>query len=161
MGNPRLVLDTSILSALETADWFDAPAFYSSHEILASSRVWNGEFVPHHDMKSPPVWLAIEEVKLESVETASLGQLSRADWSCIALAEAVESATIITNDRALRDVAKRRELNAVWGTKFVLETFEECGITEDEFEAGIESYISDVTISERVEDELRTAEKPE
>lgn len=105
--------------------------------------------------------MTIEEAELEAVQTGALGRLSRADWSCIALAEAAGSATIVTNDRALRDVAQQRDLGAVWGTKFVLETFEECGITEDEFEAGVEVYISDVTLSERVANELRTTEKSE
>ena len=86
--------------------------------------------------------------------------MSKPDWSCIALAEqAAGDTTVVTNDMALREVAIRRDLNAEWGTHFVIRTFKACGITLSEFEEGVEAYLSDVILPTEVADEVRQTEK--
>jgi hypothetical protein len=161
MSKPALVLDNSVLSSLFTAGWFDAPSFYSPEQrIFVSDSVWNGEFTPYHEIESEPDWIDIREVDLESVRTRALGQLSRPDWSCIAIAEQLDgNSTVVTNDRALRSVTDRREVDAEWGTHFVIRTFKACGISVSEFEEGVEAYLSDVTLPSDVEEEVRNTEK--
>lgn len=160
-SNSTLVLDNSVLSALFAAGWFDAPSFYwPDQSILVSARVWNGEFVPYHDAEGEPAWATVRETDLESVRTQALGQLSKPDWSCIALAEAAEGdSTVVTNDRTLREVATRRDVTAEWGTHFVIRTFESCGISRTDYEDGVDTYLGDVTLPDAVEDEVRNAEK--
>lgn len=161
MSNSALVLDNSILSALFSSSWFDAPSFYwPDQSILVSARVWNGEFSPYHGIESEPGWLAVREADLESIQTQALGQLSTPDWSCIGLAEQTEgSPIVVTNDHALREVANRRNVNAEWGTHFVIRTFKACGISISEFERGIDTYLKDVTLPVDVDDEVRNTEK--
>lgn len=161
MSNATLVLDNSVLSALFAAGWFEAPSFYSPDQsILIPARVWNDEFSPYHDIEDEPTWATVQAAGLESVQTQALGQLSKPDWSCIALAEAPDERSIlVTNDRALREVAIRRDVNAEWGTHFVIRTFESCGISISDYEDGVDTYLTDVTLPEEVEDEVRNAEK--
>lgn len=161
MTSSTLVLDNSILSALFSAGWFDAPSFYRPDQsILVSARVWNSEFLPYHDIESEPTWAAVREADLDSVQTQALGQLSKPDWSCIALAEGTDgNPTVVTNDRALHEVATRRDVSAKWGTHFVIRTFESCGISITDYEDGVDTYLRDVTLPGEVEDEVRKAEK--
>lgn len=161
MSNSALVLDNSVLSALFASGWFDAPSFYwPDRSILVSDRVWNGEFSPYHSLEREPKWLTVREADLESVRTQALGQLSKPDWSCIALAEQAKgSPAVVTNDRDLRKVANRRDVNAEWGTRFVVRTFKACGITASDFEEGIDTYLADVTLPGEVADEVRNTEK--
>lgn len=161
MSDSALVLDNSILSALFTAGWFDAPSFYWPDQlIIVSARVWNGEFSPYHSVESEPDWITVREANLESVQTQALGQLSMSDWSCIAVAEQIGGdSTVVTNDRALREVADRRNVNAEWGTHFVIRTFKACGISVPDFEGGIDAYLADVTLPGEVENEVRDTEK--
>lgn len=161
MSKTALVLDNSVLSSLFASGWFNAPSFYRpDHTILVPARVWNGEFTPYHDLEHERDWVTIRETDLESVQTQALGQLSKPDWSCIALAEQFDgTATVVTNDRALRTVADRRGVDAEWGTHFVIRTFKACGISVSEFEEGVETYLSDVTLPRDVKDEVRNTEK--
>jgi len=161
MSNSTLILDNSILSALFAAGWFDAPSFYRPDQsILVSARVWTDEFIPYHDVEGEPTWATVQEADLEAVQTQALGQLSKPDWSCIALAEAADGTpTVITNDRALREVAIRRDVTAEWGTHFVIRTFKSCGISISDYEDGVGTYLGDVTLPGDVEDEVRNAEK--
>lgn len=161
MSDSALVLDNSILSALFASGWFDAPSFYwPDRSILVSARIWDSEFIPYHGLKSEPEWITVRETDLESVQTQAMGQLSIPDWSCIALAEETEGTNaVVTNDRALYEVANRRNGNAEWGTRFVIRTFKACGITVSDFEEGIDTYLADVTLPDEVEDEVRNTEK--
>lgn len=161
MSESVLVLDNSILSALFTSGWFDAPSFYGPDQaVLISDRVWNGEFTPYHDIESTPAWATVRQADLEGVQTQALGQLSKPDWSCIALAEQAKGdSTVVTNDRALREVTLRRDLNAEWGTHFIIRTFKACGITVSDFADGIDTYLSDVTLPTEVATEVRNTEK--
>jgi len=161
MSKPALVLDNSILSTLFASGWFDAPSFYRPDRlVLISDRVWNREFSPYHEIESEPAWATVQEADLESVQTQALGQLSKPDWSCIALAEGAKGdTTVVTNDKALREVAIRRNLDAEWGTHFVIRTFTACGITISEFEEGVGTYLSDVTLPTEVADAVRHTDK--
>lgn len=160
MSEPALVLDNSILSALHASGWFDAPAFYApNRRVLVPSRVWNDEFDPYHDVDRAPEWATIREADLESVRTPALGQLSKPDWSCIGVAERNDDSIIVTNDRVLHEVANRRNVTVEWGTRFVIRTYQACGITVSDFEAGVDSYVEDVTLPAEVADEVRNAEK--
>lgn len=161
MSESALVLDNSILSALQTAGWFDAPSVYApDRRILISKLVWEHEFVPYHGDMSIPTWASVTESNLEEVRTHAVGQLSRPDWSCIALAEQISAdSTVVTNDQTLREVATRREITAEWGTEFVIRTFKRCGITVSDFEGGVEAYLTDVPLPPDVADEVRSTEK--
>lgn len=153
-----LVLDNSILSAFRVAGWFQSFKFWcSDYRPTVSRRIWENEFVPHHDVTSKPEWLVVTPADLERVQTAARGQLSKADWTCIALAK--EHGRLITNDRALRQVAQNHDITAEWGTKFAIETFEQCGISVNGYDKGKEKYISDTLISGNVADAVRSAEK--
>jgi hypothetical protein len=66
---------------------------------------------------------------------------------------------LLTNDRAMRDEARQRHIDAEWGTKFALRTFEDCGIGLEQFDNGVEPYASDVRLPDDVTQELRNAEK--
>ncbi|WP_257301204.1 hypothetical protein [Haloarchaeobius sp. FL176] len=97
---------------------------------------------------------------MEAVQTQALGQLSKPDWSCIAVADQADGdPTVVTNDRALREVALRRDLNAEWGTHFLIRTFKACGITVPDFAEGIDTYLADVTLPAEVVTEVRNTEK--
>lgn len=161
MSDSALVLDNSVLSALFTAGWFDAPSFYwPERTILVSTHVWNNEFTQYHDIEEEREWITVREPDLESVRTQALGQLSKPDWSCIALAEQAEAdSTVVTNDRNLREVVNRRNGNAEWGTHFALRTFEACGISISDFRDGLDRYLADVTLPSEVQAEIRSAEK--
>lgn len=161
MSKPALVLDNSVLSALFVSGWFDAPSFYRPDQpIHITDRVWNEEFCPHHDIEREPDWATVREADLEAIQTQALGQLSKPDWSCIALAEEVAgNPTVLTNDRALREVANRRGVSAEWGTHFVIRTFKACGITVSDFAEGVDTYLTDVILPDEVADEVRNTEK--
>ncbi|WP_340099670.1 hypothetical protein [Salinibaculum salinum] len=161
MSESVLVLDNSVLSSLFAAGWFDAPSFYRPEQlVLISDRIWNEEFSPYHDVESEPAWATIREADLEIVQTQALGQLSKPDWSCIALAEEIEgNPIVVTNDRALREVTMRRDIHAEWGTHFIIRTFKGCGITVSDYEEGVEMYLGDVTLPGEVAAEVRSTEK--
>jgi hypothetical protein len=157
---PSLVLDNSILSAFRAAGWFHSFGFWcGEYQPSVSQRIWREEFLPHHDVTSKPDWLVVSSADLKSVQTSARGQLSKADWTCIGLAEKHEEGRIITNDRALREVAQNRDIAAEWGTKFAIETFERCGISKREYDAGKSRYISDTLISGDIANAVRSAEK--
>lgn len=161
MSKPALILDNSVLSAVYTADWLDDLSFYPPDQsIIVPHLVWNGEFAPHHSIKEVPSWLIVREANLNAVQTQAAGQLSKADWSCIAVAEQIDGeATVITNDRALRTVATRRDVDAEWGTHFVIRTFKACAITTPDFQETVSTYLTDVTLPPEVADEVQNTEK--
>jgi hypothetical protein len=162
MSEQALILDNSVLSALHVAGWFDAPSIYASDQhILISELVWEHEFSPYHERDSIPEWATVKQADLETLQTQALGQLSRPDWSCIALAEQTSATgTVVTNDQALRGVATRRDVTAEWGTQFIIRTFKQCGISTGDFERGIDVYLDDVLLPPNVEEEVRDTEKP-
>lgn len=161
MSSPRVVLDTSVLSAFHTARWFDAIGFWRPNWApTVSERAWTREFVPNHGVDGRPDWLTVAAADLSRLAVRARGQLSKSDWTCRELAEHHERAMLVTNDSAMKNVAERRDLEVVWGTAFAKATYERCGMTPTEFEDGVSLYVDDVYLPQPVATVLATAEKP-
>ncbi len=153
------VLDNVILSSFYSAGWFDSLAFYSPEDKLrVPERIWTAEFLPDRDVDSAPEWLTVQSVT-ELPETGVPGALSEADKTCLALAER-HSDVLVTNDKKLVETAKARDVATKWGTRFVIETFEQCGISQTAFDAGVEAYRDDIYLPNVVAEKLMQAEKP-
>ncbi|MFC6724094.1 hypothetical protein ACFQE1_06835 [Halobium palmae] len=155
------VIDNCIFSSFMVSDWFDSMDFWRpDYDLLATRRVWEEEFLPFHEVEGPPDWLCLHEVDLSGVDVQALGPVSKKDWSCIALAEDYDGdAAVVTNDHDLKMAVENRGLRAIWGTRFVIDTFERCGISVEDFEEGRPKYIDDATLPEPAIRELRDAEK--
>lgn len=74
------------------------------------------------------------------------------------LAERVDG-VVVTNDQAMHTVAEERGVSWAWGTAFCLDTFDRCGIAQDELDAGIEEYAADLGLGQEIVSELEAAEK--
>jgi hypothetical protein len=156
-----LVLDNNVFASFEAAGWFDAPAFWSQdYRIVTSELIWD-EFIHDREIDAPPDWLSVESVDLDIVSTPAVGQLSRQDWSAVALLEETGGGRLVTNDKALLEVTEDRGHEAEWGTSFAIRTYERCGISVSEFEEGVEPYVEDLYLHPDVADELRSSEKIE
>jgi predicted nucleic acid-binding protein len=154
MSRP-LVLDTNVLSSFAAVGWLESVGIWN-REILATERVWE-EFLEFAD-RDRPEWLSVEEADLEQVETDAPGALSIPDWSCLALCLTAD-AILITNDRAMHSVAEHHGVPFDWGTRFLLDTFEQCGLSKSELEDGRTEYVADLGLPDDVDDVLRNAEK--
>lgn len=155
-----LVLDNSVLSAFVAGGWFDDLGFWTTeYELLTTTRIWKREFRPHHG-RSKPDWLVVETVDTSELTGRSVS-LGEADWSLVRLAETAEEPILVSNDRKLIEESERRGIERIWGTKFLIQTFEACGIEEDAFRNGLPEYTNDVTLPDAVVSELRATEKPE
>lgn len=86
--------------------------------------------------------------------------LGEADWTLIRLAETVSAPILVSNDRRLITEAAQRGLKSMWGTKFLIQTFEACGISEPSFADGLSAYLDDVPLPTAVTRELKDADKP-
>ena len=154
MSQP-LVLDTNVLSSFEAVGWLERVGIWD-REVLAPERVW-AEFLEFADREQPD-WLSVEEADLEQVRTEAPGALSVADWSCLALCLTAD-AILVTNDTAMHGVADHHDVPFDWGTRFLLDTFEQCGLSKSELEGGREAYVTDLGLPDDVNDVLRNAEK--
>jgi rRNA-processing protein FCF1 len=153
-----VVLDTNVLSSFHTAGWFDGLGTWPPDtEVLATEAVWL-EFQEYASIEQPD-WLGVEAVDLDRIETRTPGALAPADWSCLALVDAREGARLVTNDRGIHTVAQRRDVPFEWGTRFLLRTFQRCGLTRATLDAGQDVYIDDLGLPEEVAAEIRTATK--
>jgi len=158
MVNSPIVLDTGVLSSFLVAGWFENLDFIvPDHNLVASESVWHYEFEPHNGVSGIPEWLDVRE-STEEIQSHVPGQLSGPDWSCVALAE-VEEGTVITNDDAMRNVCHDRDVEVRWGTKFMLQVFMSCGISQDEYEEGLPAYLDDLYLPPEVEEELEQKSK--
>jgi hypothetical protein len=153
------VIDNAVLSSFYSAGWYQSLQIYPpAEELFVPERVWKDEFIRHRDVASKPDWLTVETVT--DVAYPKLpGAVSEHDASCLALAEE-QGGSIVTNDQKLIEVADERGVGSKWGTRFAIETFEECGISQTEFDDGVDSYRDDVWLPEHVCEKLSTAEKP-
>lgn len=153
-----IVLDNSVLSSFHTSQWLESLEKLSDqHTLLASKSIW-GEFKDGRKIESSPEWLMVERVdRLPFME--NIGELSEQDLTCIALGE-IYSGIVVANDQKLKEVAEHRGLQAIWGTKFMLDIFESCRISESELERGKQDYIQDLYLNERTEQAIHQAEKP-
>lgn len=152
-----LILDAVVLIGFETAGWFDSMEFwYPDYELLVPQLLWKEEF--EAAPAEPPEWIQLCPVTPPS-EAQQPGALSIFDWRCIALAE-THSGTIITADKNLKQCAEDRSVSTLWAGRFALDTFEQCGISVDEFRAGVEAFIDDMRMPPSSATELQNAEKP-
>lgn len=157
---PRLVVDNSVLSAFHNAGWLDGPRVWKSKfDLVTPQRVWEGEFRPHHSQKKLPRWLSTVSVDLTQSESEVPNRLSLHDWSGIIAAESVDGSVLVTNDSDMKDTAERRGVETLWGTAFAIQTFQTCGISVESFENGVDNYVDDVTLNDRVVADLRSTEK--
>jgi hypothetical protein len=151
------VLDTSVISSFHAVEWLDGIACWTpQYSLVAPARVWD-EFADYWDVEQPS-WLEIRDVPLEGEEVNAPGALSVPDWACVLLAERVDG-VVVTNDQAMHTVAESREVPWTWGTAFCLETFDRCGISQEELDAGIEGYAADLGLSHEIVSVLDDAEK--
>jgi len=159
-NNPVFVLDNNVLSGARLAGWFDSLQFWDDDtSLMVPARVWQEEFQSQsHSVEEVPDWLRVREAELQQLNVRAQGQLSVQDWCCIAMAE-MESGRIVTNDRPLYARFEERGGTSVWGTKLLKRTFEKCGISVSVFDDGVDEYIEDAYLPERVADALRNAEK--
>jgi hypothetical protein len=160
MGRPWLVLDNSVLSAFANAGWFHGPQVWDAeYQLVTSRRIWESEFLPYHPVENTPEWLSIHEIDLEDAHAEIPNKLSLHDWSGVIAAERPERSVLTTNDFAMKKTAERRDIETLWGTAFAIQTYQKCGISVDEFDIGVDEYISDVTLGPDIATELRNTQK--
>lgn len=158
MSEQQLVLDNSVISAFAAGGWFNDISFWTPrHRLYTTDRIWTREFSPHHSA-SKPAWLQIEAVDTSELATQTV-QLGEADWTLIRLAETLDNPILVSNDKRLLEEVDRRGIKRIWGSKFLKQTFESCGISTEAYASGLQSYIDDVPIPPGVVEELRDAEK--
>jgi len=156
MTEDVLVFDADVLIASYNADWFDHLEFWAdSYELLTAKAVWEDEFILRRQIKRAPVWLSTPEIE---VEQQPPGQVSRYDWRGLRLAEK-EGGILITSDGDLREQAEQRGIEKKWTAGFLMETFERCGIPEEEYRAGLDNLVTDLYLGPSVKNDLSTAEK--
>jgi hypothetical protein len=158
MNRRQLVLDNSVLSAFASGNWFHNLSFWDSeYDVLTTERIWNDEFTPHHGY-SKPDWLTSESVDTDQLEVRPV-ELGEPDWTLVRLAETLTDPVLVSNDQRLIAEAENRDIERMWGTKFLIQTFEACGIDEEPFNEGLSAYIADVHLPDSVAEELQVAEK--
>lgn len=155
-----LVLDNSVLSSFDEAGWFDSlRSWDEKHDVVTSRRMWE-EFSQIRERNEPPNWSSVREGDLERIQAPAIGQLSRQDWSGVAVIEGASGGVLATNDRALFKVVEERGHEARWGTSLAIQTFKSCDISVQSFEDGTEPYLNDVYLPTEVADTVRESEKP-
>jgi hypothetical protein len=86
-------------------------------------------------------------------------ELGEPDWTLVRLAETLIDPVLVSNDQRLIAEAENRDIERMWGTKLLIQTFEACGIDEESFNEGLSAYIADVHLPDSVAKELQSAEK--
>lgn len=159
MNKGHLVLDNSVLSAFASGDWFHELSFWDPDYVLVTTElIWSAEFSPHHEYEKPD-WIALEQVDTDQLDSRPV-ELGEPDWTLIQLAEEVTDSILVSNDRRQIAEAEHRNMEQMWGTKFLIQTFEACGIDEESFTGGVPAYTADVPLPDSVVGELQSAEKP-
>jgi hypothetical protein len=158
MNGGVLVLDNVILSGFHTAGWFESLEFWTpEYTIVVPQKIWETEFMPFRDLEEPPSWLDVRPLE-DQLRAEAPGVLSDNDWRCIGIAEEC-SGVLITRDQALKQRAEQRGVSTIWGGRFLIDTFSQCGITIQSFDEGVETYLEDAHLSQSVENEIRETEK--
>lgn len=156
----RLVLDNSVMSAFRTAGWFsDVEFWHGEYRLYTSERVWESEFTQTFPDVTKPDWLHVDAVSVPDADERPVS-LGAADWSLVVLARQLSDSILITNDLVLREQFEDEGGCVMWGTKFLLDTFEACGIGTDSFDTAVDEYVEDVHLPPAVAEEVRSAEKP-
>ena len=158
MSKGQLILDNSVLSAFAAGEWFHDISFWAPrYTLYTTERIWAHEFRPHHAF-SKPEWLRVETVDTSKLAARTV-ELGEADWTLIGLAETLDDPVLVSNDKRLLEETERRGIERIWGSKFVKQTFESCGIDRQAYDDGLPSYVRDVHLPDFVTAELRSAEK--
>lgn len=157
--NDHLVLDNSVLSSFHTSGWLNSlDELSEDYNLLASESIWK-EFETGRKIESPPDWLTVERVdRFPYLE--NIGGLSVQDMTCISLAE-IYSGKVVANDYGLKKKAESHGLQTVWGTRFLIDIFESCMLSQSEFDNGKQDYIEDLFLNQRIEKAIHQAEKPD
>jgi rRNA maturation endonuclease Nob1 len=152
------ILDTSVLSAYYDQSWLAGLEVHTPEkQIMCTQRVWDGEFSSEIADSDTFSWIDIEETTHQLLTEPSKA-LSDADLSNLALALEYDG-TVVSNDKKVIETANTHDIHSYWGTEFLLLTVEECGVSDEEFEAGKQGYIEDVYLSKKAEKQLRKATK--
>lgn len=158
MGGDRLVLDANVLIGFYNSNWFANLSFWRpEYELLTPESIWKEEFVPNRNIQQPPDWLSVVQVE-EEVTRSQPGQLSQYDWLCLSLARNRDG-ILITSDGPLKHKAGQYGITTKWSGSFLLDTFRKCGISVEDYDEGIEEFITDSYLPTEACDELRAAEK--
>lgn len=158
MSKGQLILDNSVLSAFAAGGWFHDISFWTPrYALYTTDRIWSHEFSPHHEF-SKPEWLRVETVDTSKLAAKTV-ELGEADWTLIRLAETLDDPVLVSNDKRLLEETERRGLERMWGSRFLKQTFESCGIDRPAYDDGLHSYVRDVHLPDSVTSELRSAEK--
>lgn len=158
MNKDSLILDANVLISAYQSNWFKNLTFWNDkYNLLTPKAVWEHEFTPYHDVDNIPDWLSVIEVT-ESITIPNPGQLSQQDWRGIVLARGKDG-VLITNDKSMKKQAEKLGVSTQWSAGFLIQTFEKCGISTSEYHSGLETYIADSFLNDRVTDELQSAEK--
>lgn len=153
-----IVVDTNVLSSFERVGWLSGMDVWTPEkEVITSELVWE-ELLDYAEIDCPR-WLSVVGVDLSEITTEYPGSLAPADWSCIQLTQTHTDSVLITNDRAMHDVADQRGVEFEWGTRFLLSTFKECGIEEGELDQGVDEYRQDLGLPESVVAEINDSSK--
>lgn len=153
-----LIFDATVLIGFDEADWLEGIPFWRpGYNPIVAEPVWNVEFAKYRDIPANPDWIDVAEID-ESLQVEDPGALSRPDWSCIILAERT-GGSLVTRDRDLKNRAEKRGIDTIWASKFAIDTYVECGISEAKYRNGIEKYIDDAHLSDEIKDLLKSAEK--
>lgn len=159
MSSGELVLDNSILSAFHECGWFrDIEHWQAEYSIYTSARIWEEEFAENRAGTDVPPWLEVREIPLPGI-THLDRSLGKPDWSLIYLAHGCSDPTLVTNDVRLKETTEEEELTAVWGSKFLKQTFESCGISVNSYRTNLDIYLEDSFLGPEVESVLESAEK--
>lgn len=159
MASDTLILDAPVLIGFHEADWFDAIAFWRpEYSIVVPERLWDEEFTPTREIEMSPEWLSVRTVE-STMEAQQPGQLSDCDWRCLFLSEDTNG-VLVTSDRVLKRTAEDLGVRTLWKGRFLLDTFEACGIEQDAYRNGLQAFLDDAHLPKDSEEELRDAEKP-
>ncbi|MFC7077772.1 type II toxin-antitoxin system VapC family toxin [Haloarcula halophila] len=151
-----LVPDANVLIAFYKVDWFDSIAFWRpEYDIEIPQAVWDDEFAATREV-SRPEW--IELVEVESAQGEDRSNLSVYDWKCLEHAEQHDG-ILITRDKPLKEMAENLDVDVMWSAKFLMTTFEGCGIKENDYRNNLDPYLEDAYLPPVVHQELHDAEK--
>ena len=153
------IIDNSVLSAFYRQDWMGLLELHPPERtVLVPKVVWTDEFTEEFEREDRPGYIEMRESPpYPAIEEAK--SLSDPDLACLAITSKSGGA-VVTNDKVMIETADKLDLSRYWGTEFLIRSFEQCGVTQDEFDSGLSGYIDDIYISKEVEQQLYQAEKP-
>jgi hypothetical protein len=160
MSDDSIVLDANILISFHRCDWFDSLSFWQpDYNLLTPESVWEYEFKPYREIEAPPDWLSVKNVR-SRIQVDRPGQLSQHDWRVLILARDHDG-VVVTSDKLVKERAQDDfGLRVKWSGSFLLDTFQGCGISTEEFQRGVSEYLADSYLPKTVCDEIQSAEKP-